>query len=174
MTFSAQRGLVWLRRFESGLLALLVLALVGLAAAQIVLRNFFDTGIAWADPVMRDLVLWTGMLGALAAVRDDKHIALDLADRFLGPRAQRIARRITLGFTSALCAAMCWFSFVLVHIDFSDSTSASGLPHILAWIPEAILPVGFGLMALRFALRAVSPPAHTPVLLHDPAAEPRK
>jgi len=173
MTFAAQRGLVWLRRFENGLLALLVLILVGLASAQIVLRDFFQTGIAWADPLMRDLVLWTGMLGALAAVRDDRHIALDLADRFLAPHARRIARRVTLGFTSVLCAAMCWYSCKLVYLDFAGATATNGMRIVPAWVPEAILPVGFGLMALRFALRAASPPAHTPALLHDPATAPK-
>jgi TRAP-type C4-dicarboxylate transport system permease small subunit len=77
-----QRALEILRRIEDLLLAVLVLILVVLAGGQIVLRDFFHTGISWADPLMRQLVLWTGMLGALAAVRDEKHIALDVLQRF--------------------------------------------------------------------------------------------
>ena len=68
----------WLERVENGLIAVLVLAMVLLAGAQILLRNLFGTGIEWADPLLRALVLWTAMLGALAAARDDKHIGLDL------------------------------------------------------------------------------------------------
>ena len=174
---TAQRAVVWLRRLENGVLAGLVLLLVGLAATQIILRDAFQTGIAWADPLMRDLVLWTGMLGALAAVGGDKHIALDLASRFLGARAQRIARTVTLGFTALVCAAMCWFSYALVHIDFSGATPSSSMPDVPAWVPEAILPVAFALMAVRFALHAISPPANppesAPALLHDPAAPPK-
>lgn len=168
MSQTAQRGLTWLKWIEDGLLAVLVLLLVVLAGAQIVLRDFFDTGISWADPLMRELVLWTGMLGALAAVRDDKHIALDVLQRFLAPPVQKIARVVTLGFAAALCAAMAWYCLQMVQNDFGGAASAVST-RIPAWVPEAILPFAFGLMALRFALRAFAPPAHTPALLHDPA-----
>lgn len=166
MTAAASRALVWLHRFENGLLAILVLVLVGLAGAQIILRDFFNTGISWADALMRALVLWTGMLGALAAVRDDKHIALDVLQRFLAPPLQRAARLLTLGFAALLCAAMMWYSVVFVQLDFGGNTPSAAFQTIPAWLFEAILPVGFGLMALRFALRAFAPPAHAPALLH--------
>src|SRR4051812_6244482 len=63
VTEAVQRGLRWLQWIEDGILAVLVLTLVALAGTQILLRDLFHTGISWADPVMRDLVLWTGMLG---------------------------------------------------------------------------------------------------------------
>jgi len=132
-----------------------------------VLRDFFATGISWADPMMRDLVLWTGMLGALAAVRDEKHIALDVLQRFLSPLLQKIARIVTMLFTAAVCGAMAWYCYVMLKNDI-DSAATGVLP---AWLPEAILPLAFALMALRFVLRAFAPPAHEPVLLHDPAQE---
>jgi len=166
---TSARRLLWLQRIEDGILAVLVLALVALAGAQIVLRDFFDTGLSWGDPLMRDLVLWTGMLGALAAVRDDKHIALDVLQRFLSPLAQRVARFATLVFAAAVCAAMAWYSYGLVQIEFSGGAAAASLP-IPAWVPETILPFAFALMAVRFLLRAFSPPAHPPALLHDPGA----
>ena len=165
----------WLQRFEEWLLTFLVLILVILAGAQIFLRNVFGGGISWADPFLRTLVVWTAMLGALAAVRDDKHIAVDVLQRFLPARAQRIARIVTLLFTAAICAAMAWYSMGLVSIDFAESTSAAAADALKAipnWVLESILPVGFALMALRFVLRAFAPPAHPPELLHDPGAQP--
>jgi TRAP-type C4-dicarboxylate transport system permease small subunit len=164
---AAQRALLLLKWIEDGLLAALVLLLVGLAGTQIVLRDFFDSGISWADPLMRNLVLWTGMLGALAAVRDDKHIALDVLQRYLAPLAQKIARIVTLGFAAVICAAMAWYTLGMVRIELDTVTQPGQIP---AWLPEAILPFAFTLMALRFALRAFAPPAHIPLLLHDPAA----
>ncbi len=164
----ARRGLVWLQRLETYLLALLVIVLVIVAGAQIILRDFFDTGISWGDPLMRSLVLWTGMLGALAAVRDDKHIALDVLQRYVSPTAQRIARVITLGATAILCATMAFYSYSLVEIDLTESAQSGAVSAVPAWLPESILPIAFALMALRFALRAFAPPAHAPVLLRDP------
>lgn len=166
MKAAAQRGLELLGKIENWLLAILVLILVALAGAQIILRNLFDTGLSWADPLLRALVLWTGMLGALAAVRDDKHIALDVLQRFLAPRAQRVARVLTLGFAAAMCALMAWYSVDLVKIDLASGGKA--FANVPSWLIESILPAGFGLMALRFLLRAFAPPAHVPVLLHEP------
>lgn len=160
----------WLRRAEDWLLAVLVLVLVGLAGAQIVLRVFFSTGLSWVDPFARTLVLWTGMLGALAAVRDERHIALDLLQRFLSPRVQRAVRVLTFGFAALLCAAMAWYSSSLVAIDYGEGLQTSNgsiLAALRACFAETILPLGFALMALRFVVRAFSPPAHLPLLLHD-------
>ncbi|MDR3386015.1 MAG: TRAP transporter small permease [Rudaea sp.] len=168
MSETTRRALTWLGRLEDWLLAILVVVMVALAGAQIILRNFFDTGLPWADPFLRTLVLWTGILGALAAVRDDKHIALDVLQRFLAPAAQRVARVLTLGFAAAICASMAWYSIGLVQIDFAEAAQAGTRSPIPAWFPETILPVGFALMALRFALHAFMPPAHPPALLHDP------
>ena len=161
-----------MRTAENWLLAILVLILVGLSGAQILLRVFFETGISWADPFSRTLVLWTGMLGALAAVRDEKHIALDVLQRFLSPAAQRVARFATMGFAAALCAAMAWYSSSLVGIDYAEGlqTGGSVTAALRACFAESILPVGFALMALRFALRMFAAPAHAPVLLHHTEA----
>ena len=138
--------------------------------------NLFGGGISWADPFLRTLVVWTAMLGALAAVREDKHIAVDVLQRFLPAGAQRAARIVTFLFAAGICAAMCWHSVSFVGIDFGTSASASadGIPGIPPWVLESILPVGFGLMALRFALRAFAVPNHVPglattELLHAPS-----
>jgi TRAP-type C4-dicarboxylate transport system permease small subunit len=160
--------MLWIQRIENALLAVLVLILVILAGTQIVLRDFFDTGLAWADPLMRSLVLWTGMLGALAAVRDDKHIALDVLQRYLAPKAQRVARIVTMGFAAVVCAVVAYCCYTMLAIDMAESTQTGATSTTPAWLPESILPIAFGLMALRFAIRAFAPPAHPPALLHDP------
>jgi TRAP-type C4-dicarboxylate transport system permease small subunit len=165
---TAVKALDRLRGIENALLAVLVLALVLLSGAQILLRVFFETGLSWADPFARGLVLWTGMLGALAAVRDERHIALDLLQRYLSPTVQRIVRVATLGFTALLCAAMAWYCLNLVRIDYAEGlqTGGSVTAALRACFAESILPVAFALMALRFGLRMFAPPAHTPVLMH--------
>ena len=86
----AAAALAWIARIEEWVLTVLVLVLVLLAGGQILLRNLFGGGISWADPFLRTLVVWTAVLGALAAVRDDKHIAVDVLQRFLPAGAQRV------------------------------------------------------------------------------------
>ena len=92
----------WLHRIENGILTVLVLILVALAGAQIFMRNAFGGGFSWADPFLRTLVVWTAMLGALAAVRDDKHIAVDVLQRFLPPSVSAEAAEVLSGMIPLL------------------------------------------------------------------------
>jgi TRAP-type C4-dicarboxylate transport system permease small subunit len=156
------RALAWLDRVENGLIAILVLAMVLLAGAQILLRNVFETGLSWADPLLRAMVVWAAMLGALAAARDDKHIGLDVLAHFLHGRARRLTRAACLLFAAAISAVMAWYGYGLVELDYGGTDAVAGIPN---WLVEAIIPVGFGLLAVRFALRAFLPPRNdVPVL----------
>src|SRR5690606_12731212 len=53
----------WLRALEDALLIVAFGSLVVLAGLQIVMRNIFESGFVWIDPLLRILVLWVGMLG---------------------------------------------------------------------------------------------------------------
>jgi TRAP-type C4-dicarboxylate transport system permease small subunit len=152
---SASSALRWLERIENGLIAALVLTMVLLAGAQILLRNLFGSGIAWADPALRALVLWTAMLGALAAARDDKHIGLDLVTHFVHGTAKRVFRVIALAFAAAICAAMAWYGANLVMLDLASGANAFG--DVPSWCVELILPAGFALLALRLFAHAFMP-----------------
>lgn len=154
MSSAAARLVRWLDRIETGAIALLVLAMVLLAGAQILLRNLFDTGLSWADPLLRAMVVWAAMLGALAAARSDKHIGLDVLAHFVHGRTRRAMRIVTLLFAAVMSAAMAWYGYGLVQLDYGSGTTVAGIP---GWLIEAIIPVGFGLLALRFAVRAFLP-----------------
>jgi TRAP-type C4-dicarboxylate transport system permease small subunit len=155
-TRPAARVLRAIHAIETGVLVLLVLALVGLAGTQILARLFFDGGWYWVDPLSRALVLWTGMLGALAAARGDRHISLDALTRVLRGNALRAAGFLTFGFAAAISALLAWYGWRLVELDRESATLAFG--PVFSWQVELILPVGFGLLALRFAIRALRRP----------------
>lgn len=145
----------WIGRIETGLVATLVFAMVALAGAQIVLRNVFESGLSWADPLLRAMVLWAAMLGALAAARDDKHIGLDLVTHFVHGRTRRALRVVTLLFAALASAMMAWYGVGLVQLDYGSGAATGGIPN---WVVEIIVPIGFGLLALRLAVRAFLPP----------------
>jgi TRAP-type C4-dicarboxylate transport system permease small subunit len=138
---------------EDALLVVLLTALVGLSTAQILLRNLFETGLAWADPLLRLLVLWLCLAGALAATRANKHIRIDVVSRLLPPRVAGLLDRITALFTAGVCALVAWEGARLVWFEYQDGTAlAAGIP---AWVAELVIPVGFALIALRFALHGL-------------------
>lgn len=142
------------RRLEDGLLALMLATMVLLAAAQILLRNLFDSGFIWADGLLRILVLWLALLGALAASREDRHIRIDLLSRFLPPRRRDAVRIVVDAFTAAVCALVAWHAVRFVQLEYVfGSTVLDGFP---AWIAQIILPMGFGLMAYRYLVHMLT------------------
>lgn len=138
---------------EDAILVILLTAMVLLAAAQIFLRNFFDTGFSWSDELLRLLVLWLAVAGALAASRQDRHISIAVLDRWVPLSLKRFTRFILDVFTSSVCALIAWHSaaFVKTTHEYGD-TMLGDFP---AWILQLVLPVGFTLIAWRYAVFAL-------------------
>lgn len=130
----------------------LLAAIVALALSQIVLRNVAATGITWADPLARVLVLWLGIAGALAATRDDKQITVDVLSRFMAAGARAWMRVVTDLFTAAVSGVVCWHAVRLVMEDRAGGSTAFGT--IPVWVCELVMPVAFGLIAVRYLLHA--------------------
>ncbi len=143
-----------LHRVEDSLLAGLLGAMILLAGLQILLRNFFDAGLLWVDPLLRILVLWLGLLGAAVATRHDRHIRIDLLSRHLGARAERWLSAVVDQISGWTCLAVAWFSLRWVRLDYADGLTAFGA--VPAWLVEAIVPVAFALIGLRFLLRPLT------------------
>ena len=93
-----------LARIEESVLGLFLVVMILLACVQILLRTVFSSGLPWADPVLRYLVLWSGLLGAAMATSQGKHIALDLIS-FLVPESLQAWLQVVTNLFSAIVAA---------------------------------------------------------------------
>lgn len=127
--------------------------LILLGASQIVLRNFLSIGFAWGDGLMRLAVLWLGLLGALAASRDGRHITMGAVTRFLPQRLQIAAGVGADWFGAVISAALSWYAwqFVSDSREFGDTM----LGDVPAWWLQVIMPVAFALIALQFLVQSV-------------------
>jgi len=133
---------------EDGLLVLTLAALILLALSQIVLRNFFDSGIEWSEPLLRVMVMWLGLLGAIAATKQNNHISIDAVSRLLPNKGKVISAVIANLFSAIICAIVSYYSLQFVLMEYQDGMMAfSSIP---AWWCESIIPIGFALMSLRF------------------------
>ena len=141
------------KTLEDAIMVVLLVGMILLAAGRIILRNVFDLGFIWTDELLRLLVLWLAVAGGVAASRMDRHISLSLLDRFLPTRGQHAVKMLTHLFTAAVCALVAWFSlaFVLTSREFGD-TLLGGVP---AWPLQAVMPLGFALIAWRYSILAV-------------------
>lgn len=143
------------RALEDALLIAAFVALLLLAGTQIVMRNFLGSGFSWIDPLLRILVLWVGMLGAVVATREDRHIGIDVLSRFVPLTALPWLKRVTAVITAIISGLLAWHTFRFVRDEHAYSdVEVAGLP---VWMWQAILPFGFALMTWRFLLNAVFP-----------------
>jgi TRAP-type C4-dicarboxylate transport system permease small subunit len=138
------------RTVEDAVLVIILSGMILLAAGQIVARNFFGIGFIWSDELLRMLVLWIAVAGAVAASRTDKHINIAILDRFLPPRLNDVVKIIIDLFTAGVCAVVTWYSinFVRTSYEYGDVL----LGDVPAWILQLVMPVGFGLISWRYTL----------------------
>ncbi len=140
-------------RVEDGLLIMLLAGMIGFAVAQIILRNIFGGGLTWADPLLRILVLWVGLMGAMVATRQDNQIVIDVLTRFLSPKLKQLTRVIVDLFTTIVCAVIAYYAYRFVISEHEDGTIA--FAEAPAWIFELILPIAFAVLAWRYLIYAI-------------------
>jgi TRAP-type C4-dicarboxylate transport system permease small subunit len=142
-----------LYRLEDGILVALLTLMMGVAVVQILLRNFSGTGIIWGDVLVRIAVLWLGLVGAMVAARQDKHISIDLVMRYLPERLRMCVNAIVRLFAAVVCAWTAYYSFIFVVAEYTEGGLAFG--QVPVWVCEAVIPLAFTVMALRYLAMSV-------------------
>jgi TRAP-type C4-dicarboxylate transport system permease small subunit len=140
-------------RIEQTLVAILLSVMIIIALLQIVLRNLFSTGLTWGDPLVRNLVLWVGFIGAAIATREGKHLSIDVVSQWVPTRRKVFLEVIIDVFSFIICGLLTFAAVKFVRNEaLIGSVTFQG---ISSWIPELILPITFGLMTLRYAFRSL-------------------
>ena len=155
---------VW-DRVERGVVGLLGLAALAVGLVQVGGR-YLDPqhAIGSAEEVIVYLVIWAIMLVSGQLVRTDGHVRPDLVLRLLAPRVQRWAEVFNCAVALLFCAGLVWYGGVIVATALQlDERSSTDLQFPM-WLYYLALPVGGGLMWLRYAIRLLR------YLLHYDAA----
>lgn len=133
---------------EDSILVSLLLVMILMAVSQIFLRNIFETGIIWGDVLVRILVLWIGMAGAMIASRNGNHIRIDIITRFVPGRFKKYLNSIIELFTCIICSLTAWHSIRFVIMEYNDNTIAfAGIP---SWVCTIIIPIAFLVIGIRY------------------------
>lgn len=141
--------------FEDGLLVLILSSMIVLAVFQIISRNLLGDGVVWIDPLLRTLVLWIGLSGAVVATRTDNHIRIDIFAKYFPKHILKYVQRLVYFFTLSICLLIAWHAARFVYSEYEYQTIAfSSVP---AWVTALIIPVSFSLIAVRYALLIISP-----------------
>jgi len=142
-----------LAKFESFLLILSLSIMVLVSFLQIILRNFFSTGIIWGDVFLRHLVLWVAFLGASLATREERHINIDVLSQILSPAAKRWVKMTTNLFAATVSVFLTRAALVFI-LDEKQAGSTTFL-NLPLWTVVSIIGFGFAVISFRFLLKAL-------------------
>jgi len=148
-----ERAQIILYRVEDSILVGLLMLMITLAVLQIFLRNLFETGIVWSDVLVRILVLWVGLVGAMVASRKGNHINIDIMERFLSERAKIVVNFVVELFTAFICSMVAYYSIQFVHMELVDGGRA--FANVPTWVCESIIPFAFVVIAIRYVLLSI-------------------
>src|SRR5437762_3675057 len=142
----------WLWEAENLLLPLALAALMLLPLIEIVGRKLFRGGVSGAAAFQQHLVLIIGLLGGMFAARGRRLLSLSTLTTFLKGRWQSFARVFSSAFAAGITVFLCLAAIQLVQ---SEKGGGKLLAYgIQVWTVQLIMPIGFGIIALRLIWHA--------------------
>jgi TRAP-type C4-dicarboxylate transport system permease small subunit len=133
----------------------LLAVMVTLAFAQVVLRHFGD-GVLWGETLLKQLVMWTGFLGAALAAHAEKNFAWE-ASHLGTPDSWRPPLRLLSSLAGAVvCALMLQAAWRYAADDRAagEMLTTIGTVSIPSWIAAAGIPGGFALLLAHLLFKS--------------------
>jgi C4-dicarboxylate transporter DctQ subunit len=139
----------WLEHLEEGLIIFLMAAMTLLSFGQVVARYVFNYSFVWALELTGVMFAWLIFIGMSYGVRVGAHIGVDAAVKLLGPRAARIVGSLAALLCVAYALVVAWGGYRYVSRMHEVGILMQDIP-VQQWIPRAVMPLGFALLAFRF------------------------
>lgn len=154
MSRSAKSFLELLRRLERGTIAALMIFMAAAYAFNVAVRELAPTQaskFAWIEEICLFSLAWVVFLGLGLALERSRHIAMtSLLERFAPEMRRRLKLAIDLtGLAFSLYVAKLALDITLFVVRSGQSSPT--LDVSMGWL-YAAMPVGFALLALRYAL----------------------
>lgn len=153
------------------ILAQIVLAfMVVTICYDAIMRYAFTAPTSWSLEINTFLLVYLAIVGAADVLRVQSHIRISFFADKLPVMAQRVVRGGVGLVGVAFCGIMAWRGGLLSYQawDYGERVSSSfGTPMVF---PYGILPIGFGLLTIQFALDVLD--AATGVDITPPQDEP--
>ena len=140
----------WLEHFEEGLIAFLMAAMTLVTFMQVVARYVFNYSFVWALELTGVMFAWLIFTGMSYGVRVGAHIGVDAVVKALSARPARVVGILATILCIVYACIVFVGGFTYVRKMYDVGILMQDIP-VQQWIPRVILPLGFALLALRFA-----------------------
>ncbi len=128
---------------------LMMAVMTSLVFVNVVTRYVFNFSIIWAEEVSQYLMIWIAYLGAGLALREGRHVAVEMLHDRLPAPLSRSVRMAVGGLVLAFLGAVTILGFQFVLFVWSQETPVL---NISLGIPSLAIPIGSLLFAVHLVL----------------------
>lgn len=135
--------------------AILLLCSVAINFANIVGRYFFSVSIEWAEEIMLFLMVGCVFTGCCAVAWEGRQIRMDVVVGMLPAKARELLAlfsELALIATAVIVTVFAW-PVISQLAAFDQRSQAANFPLV---VPQAMIPLGFTLMALLVSVRLLT------------------
>lgn len=142
------------RQVENILSGGLLIAGLAVLFYGVVTRYLFNSPQAWIYEVARYLVVWGTLIGAAVALRDDRHIQVEILYKAVPDKLKPWLDLVANGLGLVFSSLFFYYGFLMVENRFQTQQVSIdvGIP---LWLVYLVIPISGLMMSVRFVERMV-------------------
>ena len=148
-------GVRWLLTLTRAAAGIFLISSVAINFANIIGRYFFSVSIPWAEEIMLFLMVGWVFTGCCAVAWEGRQIRMDVIIAMMPAKVHDLFHLLSDLVLIAAAAAVTAFAWPVITqlAAFDQRSQAADFPLV---IPQAMVPIGYTLMALLVALRLLT------------------
>jgi C4-dicarboxylate transporter DctQ subunit len=143
----------WLDHIEEGLAGVLFIGGVVVSLYGVFTRYVLNAPESWITEIFEFLLTWSIFIGFGLALKDNRHIQVEILFDMLPKGLKRIVATISNLIGAGFSFFLAYSSLELITISKEQGTKTIdiGMP---IWISYLVLPIGMGLLGFYFFVKA--------------------
>jgi TRAP-type C4-dicarboxylate transport system permease small subunit len=152
------KGVRWLLMVTRTASGICLLASVAINFVNIIGRYFFSVSIPWAEEIMLFLMVGCVFTGCCAVAWEGRQIRMDVVVSMLPAKVRDFLALLAELAMIATAVAVTVFAWPVISqlAAFDERSQAANFPLV---IPQAMIPIGYSLMAVLVAVRLLHRPS---------------
>jgi TRAP-type C4-dicarboxylate transport system permease small subunit len=148
-------GVRWLLTLTRAAAGIFLISSVAINFANIIGRYFFSVSIPWAEEIMLFLMVGCVFTGCCAVTWEGRQIRMDVIIAMMPAKVHDLFHLLSDLVLIAAAAAVTAFAWPVITqlAAFDERSQAADFPLV---IPQAMVPIGYTLMALLVAVRLLT------------------
>jgi TRAP-type C4-dicarboxylate transport system permease small subunit len=148
-------GVRWLLTLTRAAAGIFLISSVAINFANIIGRYFFSVSIPWAEEIMLFLMVGCVFMGCCAVAWEGRQIRMDVIIAMMPAKVHDLFHLLSDLVLIAAAAAVTAFAWPVITqlAAFDERSQAADFPLV---IPQAMVPIGYTLMALLVAVRLLT------------------